>query len=582
MQKGSSSNTSNIYNGVMLNAYPDSIGKKLSDTICMLKKPEFKDVFSMLYVLPTFFNSDLDRGFSIIDYNLNKKLVSKDDLKTLEQFNITLKFDIVLNHLSVASPQFQDLLKNGEHSKYKDFFINWNVFWQGHGELNKNGVIIPKEEYLNKLFMRKSGLPILKVLFPDGSEQPYWNTFYQQITYSKINAHLLETVKGLTLKKAELICKRIHSAIEKGEDLNAIDFGDERIFKDAVLKTINQNRSYLGQMDVNAKSELVWDFYKETLSKLKGFGCKILRLDAFAYLHKEIGQSNFFNKPGTWHYLQRIKEIADKNDLILLPEIHAEYGLNLHDEVAKEGYQIYDFFLPGLMIHTLETSSSKAILTWAKEIINKGYKTVNMLGCHDGIPVLDLKGKEVNGIYNKGLLEDSEIESIMNKIIERGGRVKNLYDPSGKKISYYQVNATFFSALGENNQKMLLARAIQMFMPGIPQVWYLDVFAGKNDYKAADKGGSAGHKEINRTTLSLKNIEEGLKKDIVKNQLEIMRLRNTLKAFSGAIKINEVSDDEIDISWTFNKEFAQLKANLKTYTFIINYTEFGVHKVLNF
>jgi hypothetical protein len=42
-----------------------------------------------------------------------------------------------------------------------------------------------------------------------------------------------------------------------------------------------------------------------------------------------------------------------------------------------------------------------------------------MLGCHDGIPV-DLKGKLVNGVYNKGLLEDSEIEGIMSTIMERG------------------------------------------------------------------------------------------------------------------------------------------------------------------
>jgi sucrose phosphorylase len=99
-----------VNNGVMLNAYPDSIGKNLSDTIKMLQMSEFKNVFSLFYILPTFFNSDLDRGFSIIDYNLNEELVSKDDLKALKELNIMLKFDIVLNHLSVASPQFIDLL----------------------------------------------------------------------------------------------------------------------------------------------------------------------------------------------------------------------------------------------------------------------------------------------------------------------------------------------------------------------------------------------------------------------------------------------------------------------------------------
>ncbi|MDA9092902.1 glycosidase, partial [Polaribacter sp.] len=266
----------------------------------------------------------------------------------------------------------------------------------------------------------------------------------------------------------------------------------------------------------------------------------------------------------TWEYLERIKKIAKKNDLMLLPEIHAEYGLHLHDEVAEKGYYIYDFFLPGLVIHTLEKANSSALIRWAKEIVSKGYKTVNMLGCHDGIPVLDLKGKEVNNNYNKGLLEDAEIEEIMETILARGGRVKNLYDSSGKKISYYQVNATFFSALDEDEKKLLLARAIQLFMPGIPQIWYLDIFAGKNDYEAADKGGEGGHKEINRTTLSLKDIEEGLHTEIVCKQLDLIRLRNTSKAFLGSVTINDSSDSKIDILWKNDTTTAHLKADLLT------------------
>ena len=571
-----------ISNGVMLNAYPDSIGNNLSDIVHLLKKEEFKNVFSLFYVLPTFFNSDLDRGFSIIDYNINKELVSKDDLTALEKLNIELKFDIVLNHLSVASPQFKDILENGEQSKYKDFFINWNSFWENNGLLNKDGIVIPKEEFLNKLFMRKSGLPILKVPFPDGTEKPYWNTFYQEINYQHITTEEILQVGGTTFQEAELIRNKINSAIDNKQDLKTLTLETSEDLKNELIQIVKKKASFLGQMDVNAKSGLVWEFYEETLAKVKDFGCSILRLDAFAYLHKEIGQTNFFNKPGTWTYLEKIKQIADKNNLTLLPEIHAEYGLHLHDEVAKEGYQIYDFFLPGLMIHTLEKGSNTAILNWAKEIIEKDYKTVNMLGCHDGIPVLDLKGKEVNGIYNKGLLEDSEIESIMNTIIERGGRVKNLYDPAGNKISYYQINATFFSALGENEQKLLLARAIQLFMPGIPQVWYLDLFAGKNNYAAADKGGTGSHKEINRTTLTSTDIEAGLKTDIVLNQLKLMRLRNNLAAFHGKVIFNESLENEIHITWKNNNAIAKLKANLITFSFSIDYSENGEQKTLLF
>jgi sucrose phosphorylase len=254
--------------------------------------------------------------------------------------------------------------------------------------------------------------------------------------------------------------------------------------------------------------------------------------------------------------------------------------MHLHDEVAREGYFIYDFFLPGLTIHAIEKGTNKALLNWGKEIIDKGFKTVNMLGCHDGIPILDLKGKTINGTYHKGLLDDEEIEEVMNLILERGGRVKNLYGADGKKISYYQVNATYFSALGENEQKLLLARAIQMFMPGIPQIWYLDIFAGTNDYEAADKAGAGGHKEINRTTLSLDTIKAGLKKRVVRQQLAMIRLRNTSKAFSGSVAFPATNDEQLNISWTNGDDFAQLKANLKTHTFSIRYTEAGEVKIM--
>jgi sucrose phosphorylase len=567
-------------NGVMLNAYPDSIGKNLSDIVRMLQLPEFKNTFSLFYILPTFFNSDLDRGFSIINYNINEELVTKQDLEALKALDIQLKFDIVLNHLSVASPQFKDLIANGDQSKFKDFFIDWNVFWKDNGTLGEDGIIIPNKEYLDKLFMRKSGLPILNIVFPDGQVRPYWNTFYQKVTFQKITPTDLISIKEISREEANSITHKINEAIDKKQDIQYLDLGINKGLYTEILKIINSKREYLGQMDVNANSPLVWEFYEEVLAKVASYGGQILRLDAFAYLHKAIGESNFFNKPGTWEYLARINAIAEKNNLQLLPEIHAEYGMHLHNEVAQEGYAIYDFFLPGLCIHAIEKGTNKAIVNWAKEIVTKGLKTVNMLGCHDGIPVLDLKGKEVNGVYQKGLLEDNEIEELMQLIIDRGGLVKNLYGADGKKISYYQVNATYFSALGEEEQKLLLARAIQLFMPGIPQIWYLDIFAGTNDYAGVEKAGKDGHKEINRTTLTIEDIQEGLKKEVVLKQLDMIRLRNTSKAFSGTLEFGAGADNELNLIWRNENEVAQLNANLTTYEFLIQYTDSGKLKKL--
>ena len=565
---------SKLPKGVMFNAYPDSIGRNLADIVRMLRRPEFEDVFSLFYILPTVFNSDLDRGFSIIDYDLNDELVSREDLDALHELNVMFKFDLVLNHLSVGSPQFQDLLKKGVKSKYRNFFIDWNEFWGAHGEMSPDGHVVPHDVHLDKLFMRKPDLPILKVRFPDGSYRPYWNTFYQEVVYHEIAAHdLLRTlgITELTHEDAEDIAAIVNNVLNAKRDIDEIDLGRYNHHRDDIVTLVEQNRKYLGQMDLNAQSEEVWNFYDETLKKLRDHGGRLVRLDAFAYLHKEPGAANFFNRPGTWEYLERLKRIADKYDLILLPEIHAEYGDGLHEEVASKGFPIYDFFFPGLVIDALDRGTNRHLLRWIRELIETKIQTINMLGCHDGIPVLDLRGKNTDGESGKGLLSDDQIEAVIEEIMERGGRVKNLYGPDGKKISYYQVNATFFSALGEDERKLRLARAIQMFMPGVPQVWYLDLFAGRNDYAAADQGGTGGHKEINRTTLQPGDIEHGLSRIVVRDQLELMRLRNKSPAFDGELEIHACDEHRLHLTWKHHDCVATLNADLRGFGFSVTH-----------
>ncbi|MES9836314.1 MAG: glycosidase [Candidatus Thiodiazotropha sp.] len=573
MSDGQNAKQQPLPRGVMLNAYPDSIGSRLADTISLLQRAELKEAFSQFYILPTFFNSDLDRGFSIIDYDLNDELVSEEDLQALNRLNISFKFDLILNHLSVASPQFKDLLKHGDKSEFRHFFIDWNAFWHTHGEMGDEGYVVPKQEHLDKLFMRKPGLPILKVGFPDGSQRPYWNTFYQQVSYKPVSAADFTGIQGLAQEHTASVAAIVNKNLDEEREAREMDLDGYAHYRSEILTVVEGKRRYLGQMDLNVKSELVWQFYEETLRKLKAYGAKIIRLDAFAYLHKEPGESNFFNCPGTWKYLERLKQIAKRYDLTIFPEIHSEYGAGLHQEVAEKGYPIYDFFFPGLVIDALEQASNRHLLNWIEEIQEKQLQTINMLGCHDGIPLLDLRGSRVNGVSREGLLDDDRIQALIDRIIERGGRVKNLYGSDGKKIAYYQVNATFFSALGEDEGKLRLARAIQLFMPGIPQVWYLDLFAGKNDYQAADQGGPGGHKEINRTNLSLDAVEAGLKRTIVKDQLELIRLRNRSSAFSGELAIEPTDSHLLLLTWRNGEAYARLEADLRSCRFSIEHRD---------
>ena len=433
----------------MLNAYPDSLGGNLGDIVTLLKTETLQDVFSSFYILPSLYHSDLDRGFSVIDYDLNEQLADREDLDQLKNMGINLKLDFILNHASAQSPQFRDLVEKGEASAYRDFFIDWNHFWEGHG------------------------------------------------------------------------------------------------------------RQYLGQMDVNIQSPKVWEFYRETLEKIASYGAAIVRLDAFAYAPKTPGKKNFLNDPETWELLQKIHTLAEPLGLTLLPEIHAAYDEKIYQTLAEKGYATYDFFLPGLIIDAIENRRGTYLVAWAKEIVEKKISTVNMLGCHDGIPLLDLKG----------LLPEEEIQSLIDRIVSRGGMVKNLH---GQKNLYYQVNATYYSALGESDEKMLLARAIQMFMPGKPQVWYLDLFAGKNDHEAVRRAGESGHKEINRTNLSTDQIAEDLKKDVVQKQLALIRMRNTHKAFSeGAEVAISGGESSLQIRWEYNSAFATLNVNFESGTYTI-------------
>lgn len=554
-------NKNQLQPGIILNVYPDSLGGNTAYLADLLSSDPFKGVFKHVYLLPTLFNADLDRGFSIIDYDLNESLVEKKDLLRLKSLGIGLKLDIVLNHLSVGAPEFKNLMALGEQSPYLDFFINWNQFWQGHGTLNKHGVVVPKDEFKEKLFTRKPGLPILQIPFPDHSFRPYWNTFYQKINLTQ--GFITEACEILKIDIEH--SKTLHSTIEQhliqGHNPTKAIESLGYLTQD-VVPMIRKYLVLLGQMDLNAQNPQVWAYYRNTLEKLSDYGGQIIRLDAFAYLHKAAGESNFFNVPETWVYLNRLQTIAQEFSLEVLPEIHTQYGKHLHDQVSEQGFPIYDFFLPGLVIHAIENQDKTPLLDWAQEIQEKGFKLINMLGCHDGIPLLDLDGDPGEPTQGQGLLTTSQIEQLIQKIVARGGRVKNLFGPDGKKIAYYQVNATYFSALDENIDNMLIARALQLFMPGTPQIWYLDLFGGTNDYAAADTN-QGNHKEINRTNLTQDHIQEKMGTRLVQRQLDLLRIRANHPAFDGRLHIIETSGDHlIEMKWTSHEHWAQLEVDL--------------------
>lgn len=548
-----------LSSGPMLNAYPDSIGGQLADIVAFLSRDELKNVFSSFYILPSVFNTDLDRGFSVVDYSLSEDLARREDLDALRSLGLDLKLDFVLNHASVLSPQFQSMVHDPD-SPYKDFFIDWNEFWKGEGEMTEEGYILPDKKHLDRMFFRKPGLPILMVRMPDGRDVPYWNTFYQQVDYQVPTVQQLMHASGLQYTRALRLHQRIAPALAEGKTPAQLDFNGFEEAKQAVCGWLEAHREYLGQMDLNIRSPLVWQFYDDTLKTLAGYGARIVRLDAFAYAPKAVGEKNFLNEPGTWDLLAKVDELAKKYDLDLLPEIHASYGEKIYEKIARKGYMTYDFFLPGLLIDAFEHKNADYLRRWAGEIQAGGLRVVNMLGCHDGIPLLDLKG----------LMPDERIQGLIDAVVARGGYVKDLH---GAKNMYYQVNATYYSALGEDDAKMALARAIQMFMPGKPQVWYLDLFCGKNDHEAVRRAGPGGHKEINRTNIPPEVIDGLLQNPCVLEQLDLLRLRSTHPAFGFDSELEIGGEGStLELTWRKGGEWVSLHADLAKATYSITGT----------
>ena len=544
----------------MLNSYPDSIGGNLKGMLSFLKEKGVGEAFGSFYLLPSLFHTDLDRGFSVIDYGLCREYAEEKDLEELRSMGIDLKLDFILNHASVLSPQFQHMLKHPD-SPYRDFFIDWNRFWAGCGSMTPEGYLQPEERYLKPMFFRKSGLPILMVRLPDGSDVPYWNTFYQQVTYLRPTVQELMALADLQYATAQRLHAALAEGLGQGKKPDQCDFSACPEKKAAVCRYLEGRREYLGQMDLNIRSPLVWDFYEETLRTLAGYGAAIVRLDAFAYAPKAPGERNFLNEPGTWELLERVRKLADAYGLQLLPEIHAAYEEKIYEKVAEKGYLTYDFFLPGLLIDALEFHESEHLVRWAQELTEKGIRAVNMLGCHDGIPLLDLKG----------LIPEERIQTLIDTVVARGGMVKNLH---GAKNVYYQVNAAYYSALGEVPEKLVLARAIQLFMPGKPQVWYLDLLLGCNDCQAVAKAGPGGHKEINRTNLTEEEARAALSHPAVREQLRLLALRRRHPAFGFDSTLTARSDGpRLTLAWEKEGHWIRLEADLERYAYSITGTD---------
>lgn len=309
------------------------------------------------------------------------------------------------------------------------------------------------------------------------------------------------------------------------------------------------------QVDLNVQSPVVKEFIKNTLINMCKKGASIIRLDAFAYAVKKADTSCFFVEPDIWNLLHEIEDILEEYQVIILPEIHEHYSIQM--KIAKQGFWIYDFALPVLVLNALYNGEGKYLKHWLEMSPKKQFTT---LDTHDGIGIVDVKD----------LLPDEEVEKTKEQMFVKGANVKKIYNTEAyNNLDIYQVNTTYYSALGNNDAAYLLARAIQFFAPGIPQVYYVGMMAGENDIELMEK--TKNGRDINRHYFSMEEIEGQQKRRVVTELKRLMELRNTESAFAfeGEIKVEIPREHSLEITRSYENEFITLKADLQTFDFCI-------------
>ena len=308
------------------------------------------------------------------------------------------------------------------------------------------------------------------------------------------------------------------------------------------------------QIDLDVTKKDTKDFIIKTLKDMCKRGAAIIRLDAFAYAIKKADTNCFFVEPDIWNLLHEIEEVVNESGAEILPEIHEHYTIPM--KIAEQGFWVYDFALPVLTLHALYNHTGEYLKSWLENSPKKQFTT---LDTHDGIGIVDVKD----------LLPDEEVEKVKEQMYKQGANVKRIYSSEAyNNLDIYQVNTTYYSALGNNDDAYLLARAIQFFAPGIPQIYYVGMLAGENDLELMER--TKNGRDINRHYYSLEEIEVEQERPVVIKLKELMELRNNHPAFNldGDIKI-QCEGSKMRITRSYNADKIVLVADLMNYEFEI-------------
>jgi sucrose phosphorylase len=322
------------------------------------------------------------------------------------------------------------------------------------------------------------------------------------------------------------------------------------------------------QIDVDVRHPATRAYLLRILDQLAAAGVSRVRLDAVGYAVKTPGLSSFMT-PDTFKFIAEVTAWCHDRGLEVLVEVHSYY---LHQvEIARQVDYVYDFALPPLILHALTAADAGPLLAW------QGLRPANavtVLDTHDGIGVIDV-GPDA-GRTRPGLLSPEELDRLVEAIhAGSGGTSRQATGAAASNVDLYQVNCTFYDALGRDDDRYLLARALQFWTPGIPQVYYVGLLAGGNDMELLARTGVG--RDVNRHYYTRAEIDADLARPVVRALCRLIRFRNEHPAFEGNLTCSGEGPG-IVMSWARDNDEAVLRADLATGTAEVTWTENGARR----
>ena len=319
------------------------------------------------------------------------------------------------------------------------------------------------------------------------------------------------------------------------------------------------------QIDIDVEHPKSAEYLDDILRTFAASGVGMVRLDAVGYAIKRAGSSCFLLAE-TFEFVRRFSQRAKSLGLEVLVEVHSYYRRQI--EIAAQVDWVYDFALPPLVLHALFNRNASRLKHW---IAIRPVNAITVLDTHDGIGVIDIGPDTEDRQTNPGLVPDTDLSRLVEQIHANSqGESRSATGAAAANLDLYQVNCSFYDALARDDLKYLLARAIQFFLPGIPQVYYVGLFAGRNDVTllAATNNG----RDINRHYYTRREIDRAIATPVVARLFELIRLRNSHAAFAGRFALAESPDSVIDLHWENGADFARLSVDLRDFSHQLEYS----------